>query len=317
MATFGDRTAADFVRRMIRGSRALLNSKASAKLAGGRSSGVYPGNVVWIFGAGRTGSTWLAAMMEEIEGHGIWFEPRVGTFFNPDALERYGGTDFIFSPRYKKVWLRNVRDLILDGADARFPKMAKDEYLMIKEPEGSSAAPLLLEVLPESRMVLLVRDPRDVAASWLDATRKGGWQHKRKTGDDREKELEADKDPEAFVRRHANFYKKNVGGAKQAYDTHKGYKTVVRYEDLREDTLETMRRLYSTLDIPVSENELAAAVEKHAWENIPETKRGRGQFYRKASPGGWREDLTPQQARIVERITAPLLDEFYPEGRGT
>ena len=31
----------------------------------------------------------------------------------------------------------------------------------------------------------------------------------------------------------------------------------------------------------------------------------------KATPGGWREDLTPEQARVVEKVTGPLLREFY------
>ena len=62
----------------------------------------------------------------------------------------------------------------------------------------------------------------------------------------------------------------------------------------------------------MQDKELARAVEKHSWENIPEEKKGEGKFYRKATPGGWQEDLTPEQAQIVERITAPLLNEFYP-----
>ncbi|CAN5145551.1 hypothetical protein BH18ACT10_BH18ACT10_16580 [soil metagenome] len=53
-------------------------------------------------------------------------------------------------------------------------------------------------------------------------------------------------------------------------------------------------------------------MEKHSWENIPEGKNGPDKFYRKASPGGWREDLTPEQVQTVERITASLLEEFYP-----
>jgi hypothetical protein len=76
-----------------------------------------------------------------------------------------------------------------------------------------------------------------------------------------------------------------------------------------------MKRIYSTLQIPVDEREVARAVEKHYWENIPEQERGEGKFYRKATPEGWREDLTPEQAEIVERITAPLLDELYPESK--
>jgi hypothetical protein len=54
-------------------------------------------------------------------------------------------------------------------------------------------------------------------------------------------------------------------------------------------------------------------VGKHSWENIPKEDKGEGKFYRKATPGGWREDLTPEQVRTVEEKTAPLLMEFYPD----
>jgi hypothetical protein len=73
-----------------------------------------------------------------------------------------------------------------------------------------------------------------------------------------------------------------------------------------------MKRIRSALEISVDEGELARAVEKHAWENIPEKEKGGGKFYRKATPGGWSTDLTPEQAETVERVTAPLLKEFYP-----
>ncbi|MGH3087652.1 MAG: sulfotransferase domain-containing protein, partial [Rubrobacteraceae bacterium] len=81
---------------------------------------------------------------------------------------------------------------------------------------------------------------------------------------------------------------------------------------LRADTLGTMKRLYESLGITIDEGELTRAVEKHSWENIPADQKGEGKFYRKASPGGWREDLTEEQIMIVEEITAPLLEEFYP-----
>ncbi len=64
---------------------------------------------------------------------------------------------------------------------------------------------------------------------------------------------------------------KNVRAANRAYEAHGGPKVMVRYEE----------------------------------------KKGRGKFHRKAKPGGWREHLTPHQARSVENIAAPLLREFY------
>jgi len=251
--------------------------------------------------------------MEEPEGHDVWFEPRVGTVFDPQRFQRHGGKHFILASQYKDVWLRSIRNLILDGANARFPELAGG-YLAVKEPGGSVGAGLIMEALPESGMVLLIRDPRDVVASWLDATRKGGWQTRRRGEGGRRAESLAETNPNAFVRRHAGAYLQHVGSAKRAYEAHEGRKVVVRYEDLRADTLGTMKRMYGELDVPVEEARLAKAVDKHSWENIPEEEKGQGKFYRKATPESWREDLTRRQVKTVERITAPLLEEFYPKG---
>jgi hypothetical protein len=307
---------------MARGIRAVLGLEASVTRGalpeptsadGHSAGGVSPENMIWIFGTGRTGSTWLAAMMEEPEGHEVWFEPRVGTIFDPQRFQRHGGKHFILASQYKDVWLRSIRNFILDGANARFPELAGG-YLAVKEPGGSVGSGLIMEALPESGMVLLIRDPRDVVASWLDATRKGGWQTRRRGEGGRRAESLAETKPNAFVRRHADAYLQHVGSARRAYEAHAGRKVVVRYEDLRADTLGTMKHMYSELGVPVEEARLAEAVEKHSWENIPEEEKGQGKFYRKATPEAWREDLTRRQVKTVERITAPLLEEFYPPG---
>jgi hypothetical protein len=300
--------------------RTLYGEFPSSPAGGGtgtQAGGIEPENIVWIFGSGRTGSTWLSSMMGDIKGHALWVEPWVGTLF---GRFYYSGVDkrkqdnaqFILGS-HKESWLRSIRNFVLDAATATFPGLEKEDYLIIKEPNGSIGAPLMMEALPESRMILLARDPRDVIASSMDAKGEGGWNYER----NKELYLErgrvpSSKDPDTFVEKRAKNYMKVVGKAKEAYDAHRGPKVLVRYEELRSDTLGTMKRIYSTLGIKVSEEELAPVVEKYSWENIPEEEKGEGKFYRKATPGGWREDLTPQQAETVERITASLLKELYP-----
>jgi hypothetical protein len=185
---------------------------------------------------------------------------------------------------------------------------------VIKESNGSVGAPLLMEALPESRMILLVRDPRDVVASSLDARSEGGWNFERnKDRRQRDGKQPPKKGSVSFAEGRARRYLRGMGNAKMAYDAHDGPKALVRYEELRADTLGTMRRIFSTLGVTVNEEELARVVEEHSWENIPQEEKGESKFYRRASPGSWREDLTPEQADMVEKVTAPLLKELYPE----
>jgi hypothetical protein len=285
---------------------------APAPMAGG----VSPENVVWIFCSNRSGSTWLSSMMGEVEGHEVWNEPLVGKLFGDLYYVGAAGHEkvkhYILGDYYKGSWLDSIQSFVLSEATARFPEVAGRGYLIIKEPNGSIGAPLLAEAMPASRVIFLVRDPRDVAASGLDAARKGSWQYENAADRGWKREALADNQPDVWVRRRAQNYVRHAGKARDAYEAHKGPKVLIRYEELREDALGTMERLYSTLGIQVREEELARAVEKHAWENIPEKEKGQGKFYRRAKPGGWREDLTHAQVEIVEQVSAPLLKEFYP-----
>jgi hypothetical protein len=286
------------------------------RLAAPRAGSVDPENVVWIFCSNRSGSTWLSSMMGEIEGHEVWNEPLVGKLFGDLYYAGAAGhqkvKDYILGDYHKGSWLDSIQSFVLSEATARFPEVAEGGYLIIKEPNGSIGAPLLSEAMPASRVIFLVRDPRDVAASGLDAARKGSWQYENAADRGWKREALADNQPDVWVRRRAQNYVRHAGKARDAYEAHKGPKVLIRYEELRDDTLGTMERLYSTLGIEVGGEELARAVEKHAWENIPEKEKGQGKFYRKATPGSWREDLTPGQVEIVEQVSAPLLKEFYP-----
>lgn len=247
----------------------------------------------------------------------VWEEPKVGQlfgwFYEKAQQSQRASTNFVLGDPTRPAWTRALRRFVLETAVASNPSIAPAEYLVVKEPDGAIGAPLLMDALPESRMVLLVRDPRDVAASALDASKKGSWRYENIDEDLRKRrELQEERSGVTrFVKATANSYLRQIGAAKRTYDAHGGPKALVRFEDLRVNPVAEMGRLCSDLKLPVTDESITRVVEKHSWEKIPEKEKGPGKFHRKADPGGWREDLTSRQIEIVERITAPLIAEFY------
>src|SRR5919199_1379095 len=214
------------LRKMGRQEReiAALRSILAKKDSGDQDVGVKPENVIWVFGSGRTGSSWLTFMMGSLPEHTRWNEPMIGYLFGHLYYERgwtrQDAKHFILGDDYEEFWLNSIRSLLLNGATARFPERVEKGYLVIKEPHGSIGAPLLMKALPESRMVFLVRDPRDVAASTLDAHRKGSRPSQRrraKRPELFEKNTRADEQPDAFVQSRAKGYLRDIRFTEQAY----------------------------------------------------------------------------------------------------
>jgi Sulfotransferase domain len=267
--------------------------------------------LIWMFGSARTGSTWLSWMMAELENQERWHEPFVGLLFGGFIYERLKEADdllnsptFIMGEPYREVWLKSIRNFVLEGAAARYPELREDQYLVIKEPNGSVGAPLLSEATPESRLIFLIRDSRDVVASRLDSFREGSWARQNRDYSTAEK-------LNAHTQRLAEDYVRMVSKVQEAYDGHPGKKAFVRYEDLRYDTINVLKTMYDALEVEVDEAQLEAAVAKHSWARIPDEEKGKDKFFRKAQTGSWREDLSPEQIKIIEDTTGPLLSRYY------
>jgi hypothetical protein len=267
--------------------------------------------LIWMFGHSRTGSTWLSWIMAELENQERWHEPYVGLLFGSFIYERLKDDDkllnnpaFIMGEPYREVWLKSIKEFVLEGAAARYPDLETDQYLVIKEPNGSIGAPLLLEATPESRMIFLIRDPRDVIASRLDAFREDSWARQNRDYSTTER-------LNAATRELAEEYLRVVSKVQEAYGAHAGKKAFVRYEDLRRDTVDVLKAMYGALEVEADEAQLEAAVSKHSWTRIPSNEKGKDKFFRKAQPESWKADLSPEQIEIIEDITDPILSRYY------
>lgn len=260
-------------------------------------------DLVWIVGFGRTGSTWLSLMLSSLPAAAVWFEPNIARAL---AVGDRPEDAYTNSPLYVFGGLAEhrvppVRALVLAAVRARYPDHRRGQLLILKDQNSGEHVGRVIEAVPESRVIVLVRDPRDVMASIADVIRApNGWARPWL-------EPDARFDVECWAKSYAGA----MAAALAAHDAHPGPKVVTTYEALRATPLTELRRVCDALGIPATEEQLATAVHMHAWESVSAADKGAGKFHRKATPGGWRDDLTPEEVAIVERATVPILERFY------
>ena len=287
--------------------------------------------IVWIFGSPRSGSTWLLRLLGDLDSVVPINEPLIGWYLGPimsdlpglDAealssenftlrrLQRSKRSQF-FSDEFALIWMAWLGRLIRERlyAEVRaYPAEAPlaKTLVVVKEPNGSQSADMIMEALPRSRLLFLLRDGRDVVDSELAASRKGSWVAAESTGAFRGV---PDSERLDFVIQSAHKWVWRTEVVQAAYRDHPAEKHFVRYEDLLRDPEPGLRAILDWLGLSVSDAKLRALVERHAFESLPSEERGPLKFHRAASPGLWRENLTAEEQAAIERIMGPKLREL-------
>lgn len=224
---------------------------------------------------------------------------------------RAGAPSQFFAAEFEGVWrpwlARLIRERLLAQA-VRYPARVplSETIVAIKEPNGSQSADLLMRTLPRSRLLFLLRDGRDVVDSELDSLGEGGWVGRRFPGARGLREEERLE----FVKQSAHKWLWRTEVVERAYRDHQAPKRLVRYEHLRGQTAEELRGIFGWLGLDATDAKLESAIRAHSFEAVPTKERGAGEFFRSASPGRWRESLTPEEQEAVHAVIGPKLAEL-------
>lgn len=280
--------------------------------------------LVWIFGSSRSGSTWLLRMLSELRGvvpiddphlghHlGVWRpiplawaaseeEPELTTLLELKA----GKADYFFSDRYRESWWGPLRALIQARFEAQLTQGDRGHpspTVVVKEP-GSHAAPLLTELFPASKLVFLLRDGRDVVDSWLDAYRQGSW------AIDGGAFPASPKGRIPLIRWLSAVWAYRSRAVRRAFESRDPEdRILVRYECLRSATAETVEQICAMLGL--DRQRVPDAIAAHRFERLPPTACGEGKEKRFATPGGWRENLSPAEQAAMHEVLGEALEEF-------
>jgi len=211
--------------------------------------------------------------------------------------------DYFFSEKYKDAWLYFLRKLILNRIFAQFQDISKN--IIIKEPSAYNAGDILSQCMPNSKIIILIRDGRDVIDSLVDAKQKEGFMTKSGSNPIKEQKLTH------FIKNQSNLWINVMKHLMKTYDDHsEKLRILVRYENLRNNTFEELEKIYKFLEIDIDKKTLQRIVEKYSFENIPDKMKGKGKFARSASPGKWKENFSEKEKKIMNDIMNETLREL-------
>ena len=217
-------------------------------------------------------------------------------------------------PRSGSTWLRFILVELLAGQSSGF----KGVNLLSPDVGHHSSAQALLP--GEGRLIkthelyrpaykkaiYLARDPRNVMLS--------EYQFEKALGVIDEG-LDAFLD--AFLRKGVNPFGRwteHVNTWLDAADANQCELLIVRFEDMRRDTVPVLRQMMEFLNFPVDDGAIRTAVEGNSLEQMkakekvtPQRASAKGRFVGSGSVAGWKEKLTPAQLRLMDQFAGPAM----------
>jgi hypothetical protein len=280
-------------------------------------------NLVFIVGAPRSGTTWLQRLLaahpriqtgQESKLFRWYIGPQLRSWTMETTRERSprtangrGGTG-LSCYFHEEEFLRLLKQYLYSLLQPMIGQLQQGELFVEKTPSHAFCVDDIKRLLPESRIIHMLRDPRDVVASLLAVSRSWGaaWAPSRATD---AAALWADH--VASVRRAAREL--------SARDFHE-----ISYERLSKAPEETLNYLARFLELDWSATDIQKAVE----DNRPNSASGTAiplygevaervggfvkepeGFVRTARPGSWKTELSLIQKLAVWRVCRRLMNE--------
>jgi LPS sulfotransferase NodH len=209
-------------------------------------------NILFIVGAPRSGTTWVQKILAS---HRLFITAQESEFFTSIALPvlnnydqqlRYpsgrGGTGLPVYFRKSEIehLLADMFYKMVSGVDGYVDK----SLFIEKTPSHALTIDEINRVLPKSRFVHIVRNPVDVAASMMLASKTWGrvWAPKN-------------------ILAASRMWRKHVTAAMQSFHhIEESRKITIRYEDLRVDPISVISQLVSHFSLPIHSSEIGGMI---------------------------------------------------------
>lgn len=278
--------------------------------------------IVWLFGSPRSGTTWLGDRLLKHSQTITWNESWLGIHLGCliDINQAMGmihdtidskliriydiqkiNPDYFFSYQYKKIWKPILRKLILERIHSR--SLSLEKTIIIKDPVSSLGSDIIMECLPKSKIIFLIRDGRDVVESRLDMHNVDSWA--------KLPPLHNQEERQALIDGYANMWNIDNQIIERAFNNHESnLRFFIKYEELKKNTKHELKKIYNFLNIQITNEELNSLVILNDFKNIENTEKGQGKFNRTASIGGWKKTFNQNEILLMESIMNQTLTKF-------
>ncbi len=278
--------------------------------------------VIFIVGSPRSGTTWLQRLMASHpnvssgqESHLFeWFLGpmlrkwhRLLKLYEDDASKRsaVGLAAYLTTEQFQHLLRAFVSETLT------MAQVQPGDLFLEKTPSHALFLKEILELLPDCRVIHLVRDPRDVTASLLAASTSWGKGWAPKTANDA-----------------ALIWKKHVDAVEDAKALMRPDQFIeLRYEDLHSNTAEHLQKLATFAELEWDEAAIHEAIDRNSAdktrkgeatplpvfgqhsERTKEVAKEPEGFVRRAKPGGG-HDLSSKQKREVRRQVLESMQRY-------
>jgi len=279
-------------------------------------------NMVFLVGCPRSGTTWLQKLLashprirsgEESHFFSLYVGPQLRSWNDQKTRHFNGGIGHAAGPQAyfrEEEFLDILKNYLAALLNPIVGNLQPDEWFLEKTPSHALYIPEIKQLLPDSRFIHLLRDSRDVVASLMTASRSWGasW-------------------APSNAKVAAAMWMQHVEAVRAATKNLSSNEfREIRYEELWNSPLETLKHLAEWLGVAWSEEAVMLAIESNkasvmerGGTPIPVygevrartgalAKLPRG-FIGKARPDAWKSDLSMYEKYEVWRDTRKLMNE--------
>lgn len=281
------------------------------------------GNIVFIVGAGRSGTTWLHMMLGAHPAIATGQESQIFQNYlrkireqwqreldypETEELRKHGITSYIDEDKLTEL----MKHFAIGVFENILAAKSGASVFLEKSPNNSFNIDLIFSCFPGARFIHVIRDGRDVVTSALAAKESWGWQWAPTNAADAAAE-----------------WRQAVTESSRLKDLSGRY-LEVRYEDLLSNGSDELARVFEFLGLPIEKPNVAEIYERFSFKNLRNNQYERDVFlntgvatasgtadlpepkgfFRKGIAGDWKDCLSDSQLREIYWVAGDTLNSL-------